>query len=377
MSSVNLKSDYLTNHLITYLGNKRRLLNFINNTIDEIKKSLGKDKLSMFDGFSGSGSVARLFKHYSSKLYANDLEGYSQTINLCYLSNKSQVKYDEVVKAIDYLNASKLNSMDIGFIERNYAPVNDDCIKHGERVFYTNKNSKIIDNVRRLIRDKIDQSLMPFVLAPLLVKASIHNNTSGVFKGFHKKDDIGHFGGAGENALFRIKGEITLDYPIFCEEECPTEVIRGDINKVVSSISDLDVAYYDPPYNQHPYGSNYFMLNIINDYNNPEIQEEGVSGIAKEWNKSLYNKRQEAEKAMDDLIGKTNAKYVLVSYNNEGIIHIDKFRSILEKYGTVEKVEKQSYTTYRGSHNFGKDKLKKDGEKRALKVDELLWVLKK
>ncbi len=130
--------------------------------------------------------------------------------------------------------------------------------------------------------------LVPFVLAPLLTKASIHNNTSGVFKGFHKKDGIGHLRGAGEHALHRITGEITLDRPLFCQEECPVTICEGDTNTIIHEMPFVDVAYHDPPYNQHPYGSNYFMLNVINDYNSPEIQEEGVSGITTDWNRSKY-----------------------------------------------------------------------------------------
>ena len=33
--------------------------------------------------------------------------------------------------------------------------------------------------------------------------------------------------------------------------------------------ADLDLAYFDPPYNQHPYGSNYFMLNLLVHYRRP------------------------------------------------------------------------------------------------------------
>ncbi|WP_436404851.1 DNA adenine methylase [Campylobacter jejuni] len=32
----------------------------------------------------------------------------------------------------------------------------------------------------------------------------------------------------------------------------------------------FDVVYLDPPYNQHPYSSNYFMLNLIANYKKPE-----------------------------------------------------------------------------------------------------------
>ncbi len=126
------------------------------------------------------------------------------------------------------------------------------------------------------------------------------------------------------------------------------------------------MAYFDPPYNQHPYGSNYFMLNLISSEKDLDIQD-GVSGIVKNWNRSHYNKRKKAEKAMNDLISSTNARFILISYNNEGIIPTEVFKSILEKYGAVT-LKTQEYNTYRGSRNL------KD---RDNKVQELLWVLEK
>lgn len=366
---MNFKSEYLTDHLITYLGNKRRLLPFINGVVEDVKKQLAADTLSIFDGFAGSGCVSRLLKYHASKLFVNDQEKYSETINRCYLANCSEIDRKKIVELIDWLNDNKASSGEAGFIEQNYAPQDDDNIQAGERVFFTRRNARIIDTIRMLIREEIETKqpfYLPFVLAPLLVKTSIHNNTSGVFKGFHKKNGIGHFGGAGENALQRIKGEIFLECPIFCERECPVEVLRGDTTAVAADLPEVDLAYYDPPYNQHPYGSNYFMLNIVNDYDSPEIQF-GVSGIAKEWNRSEYNKRQHAPLSLDKLLAATNAKFIVISYNNEGIIPIRDFENIVRRHGIVECKEKD-YNTYRGSRNL------KD---RDLKVKELLWVIRK
>jgi len=368
---ISFNGDYLTKHLITYLGNKRSLLPFINGAIDDIKKELGNEHPIMFDGFSGSGCVARLFKHYAGELYVNDLEAYSETVNRCYLENKSKVDIKAVKDYIDDLNLPNPD-LEIGFIRKNYAPKNDESIQNGERVFYTTRNAQFIDNARWFIESVIQKenpSLVPFALAPLLIKSSIHTNTSGIFKGFHKKNGIGHFGGAGENALKRIKKEIVLDCPIFCENEAPFFIFRDDTNKVVDLIPDVDIAYYDPPYNQHPYGSNYFMLNVINNYGSPVIQN-GVSGIAKDWNKSMFNKKNQAKLAMSDLIQKTIAKYILVSYNNEGLIPVDEFNEMLSKHGRVS-LKKQEYNTYKGGQKL------LNGKCRSTKVEEMLWILKK
>lgn len=366
---LDLKNPYFSSHLITYIGNKRRLLTFLNKAFIDIQKKIGKDKLIVLDGFAGSGSVSRLLKAFAKELHVNDLEGYSLIVNKTYLANKSSFELEKLIKYIDWLNENKLKD-DLPhnhFIEKNYAPKNDHKIKKGERVFFTNINAKIIDNIRHLINE-IPEPYKTFCNASLITKASIHNNTSGIFKGFHKKDGIGHFGGKGENALERIRKEISLEVPIFSDFECPVFVYQEDTNKLVkdNKLPYFDLVYYDPPYNQHPYGSNYFMLNIIGK-GKPEDIQDGVSGISKSWNKSSYNKRRIAEEAMNDLIKHTNAKYILISYNNEGIIPIEKFKTILSSYGSWSLFE-QDYNAYRGSRNL---------KNRNLKVREMLWILEK
>jgi adenine-specific DNA-methyltransferase len=364
---VDLNVPYLVSHLITYIGNKRKLLPFLNLAFIDIKNKLGKERITSLDGFSGSVVVSRLLKNHSSVLISNDLEGYAETINKAYLTNRSQVDFGALEEAVNYLNAHKLDKTHSKyFITKNYSPKNDQAIKAGERVFYTTANAKIIDNIRYLIDEQIAPQLRVFCLANLLVKASIHTNTSGVFKGFHKSGGVGHFGGHGEHALARIKKEISLETPIFSNIENEVQVRRADLNILVDELPPVDLAYYDPPYNQHPYGSNYFMLNIINEGGEHNIQE-GVSGIAKDWKRSAYNKQKEAVEAMDDLLAKTKAKFIAISYNNEGIIPLDQFQHILDKHGKWQLYE-QEYNTYRGSRNL---------KNRNIKVQELLWVLRK
>src|SRR3989338_5981918 len=222
VDNLDLRNPFFSSHLITYIGNKRRLLPFLYKGFSKIRDKLGKKKLVVFDGFVGSCAAARLLKAFASELHVNDLEDYAETVNRAYLANKSEIEIGKLERYIDWLNENKLEtqSKKPGFIEKNYAPKKDNNVQDGERVFYTNINARIIDNVRKLI-DEIPEPYRHFCLAALLVKASVHNNTSGVFKGFHKRNGIGHFGGQGENALTRIMQEISLDTPIFSDFECP------------------------------------------------------------------------------------------------------------------------------------------------------------
>jgi len=342
---------FLTEQIITYLGNKRKLLDYIEIEVKEILKELGVDKCKICDLFSGSGVVARKLKQYSTRLYVNDLEEYSYLINDCYLTNKEDFNEEYYDKMRNEIESKELIE---GIITKEYAPKDDDNIKEGERVFYTHNNAMIIDTIRQAI-DCVTPSYQKFFLAPLLYEASVHANTSGVFKGFYKskQSNVGKFGGEGENALERIKGKIELKKPIFSDNNCQVSLFCEDANEFVKHIRGLDITYIDPPYNQHPYGSNYFMLNtIINNSISSCISK--VAGIPCKWNKSKYNKKNEAFDTFEQMVRDIDSKYLIISYNNEGFIPIDKLQEMLMKYGKVS-TKAIDYPSFRGGRQ-SKDK---------------------
>ena len=362
-----LKKEYTTSHLLTYLGNKRRLLPYIEQEIIKIKSKLGKDLISTFDGFSGSGAVSRLLKYHSHALYVNDLEDYSYIINSCYLSNPTDKEKQKINEMIDELNHLDYNLS--GIICNNYAPKDTSDIQKNERAFYTRENALIIDTIRENISN-YETKYHPYLLAPLLVSASIHANTSGVFKGFHKKNGIGHFGGKNEvNTHSRITKKIILDKPIFSDQGhcCNVFIYKNDINQLIDQIPPIDVAYFDPPYNQHPYGSNYFMLNTILK-NEMEEEKSSVSGIPKKWKRSTYNYQKSALQSMQHLISTIKAKYIIMSYNNEGIISEKEIIQLIHSLNYTYQLQKVDYNTYRGSRNL---------QNREKKVIEYLWIIQK
>jgi adenine-specific DNA-methyltransferase len=357
--------EYIYQQLITYIGNKRKLFGLIKKGIYEVQKRLSQKKLVIFDGFSGSGSVSRLLKPYSKSLTVNDLELYSKIISECYLSNVSDVDMQYIGDMVSYLNENKFREdMDVGFIEDLYAPKDIKNIKSGERVFYTPRNARILDNIRRMVGREFDNHLF---IAPLLSEASVHTNTGGVFNGFYRNSvtKIGQIGGDDENCKKRIEGEIHLHAPVLSDYECDVSIYQEDINTLISKLPEMDLTYYDPPYNKHPYGSNYFMLNLICNYERPNDISK-ISGIPKDWNRSSFNTPQ-AEKFLNDLIENTKSKFILLSYSDEGTIPYDKMISMLSKFGKV-KVLSENYIAYGASRNF------KDREKN---VKEFLFILEK
>jgi adenine-specific DNA-methyltransferase len=359
--------EYLSRQLITYIGNKRALLDFIGQGMARVQKKLGKRKLRLFDVFSGSGVVARYFKQYADLLIVNDLEKYSAIVNECYLANAEERDIPRLRSYYDEITRGAAAKPRRGFIAELYAPRDDLHIRKGERVFYTSRNARYLDTARQLI-GAIPEAEQKFFLAPLLSEASIHANTSGVFKGFYKNRETGagQFGGARRDALLRIEGDIELPFPIFSNFDCEKIICNGDANKIIGDVDEVDAAYIDPPYNQHPYGSNYFMLNLIAAYRRPK-NISAVSGIPSGWNRSDYNRQHAALDVFADLAGRIKAKYLLISFNSEGFIGLPRMLGLLKKIGKVDVLETR-YNTFRGSRNLGG---------RPIHVKEYLYLVEK
>lgn len=374
--------NYLTDQLITYIGNKRALLDFIVSAIKVVQEQLGKEKLHCLDMFSGSGIVSRLLKSFSQSLTTNDLELYSRIINQCYLSDVSEDEYKVLKNYYDNLcrETKRLlkESNQSGFITELYAPRDTENVRAGERCFYTHYNARYIDCMRKLISDSVPEDKQHFFIAPLLSQASVHANTAGIFKGFYKnsKTGIGQFGGNGKNALSRICGNIELPFPVFSNEKCDVRIFQEEANSLVMSEelykglpdNQFDLVYMDPPYNQHPYGSNYFMLNLIASYQRPETEKiSRVSGIPKNWNRSSYNKKKKAADTFLELVKNVRAKFLIISFNNEGFISREEMENLLSSCGKVTVLE-SSYNAFRGSRNL---------RNREIHVSEYLFVLDK
>ena len=357
---------FLQEQIITYIGNKRTLLPCIDAEVQRIREKLGGRKLICADLFAGSGAVSRLLKQHASVLTVNDLETYSRVLAECYLCNWAEYPTEAVQAALIRAEAALAEPTE-GIISAQYAPRNDEAIQPGERVFYTRDNALRIDTYRAAIA-KEDPDLQPFLLGPLLYAASVHTNTGGVFKGFYKdsRTGIGKFGGNGENALTRILGKITLQAPVLSAFHSEVVIHQQDVNTLAKALPMQDLVYLDPPYNQHPYGSNYFMLNVIAENRLPGALSP-VSGIPEGWNRSDYNKRAKALAAMEDLVRTLPARYLLISYNSEGFITLAEMEALLQRYGRVERRE-ISYPTYRASRNL---------RERSIKVSEYLFVLEK
>ena len=359
---------YLSRQLITYIGNKRAILGQIGTVVDRVRRRLGKPQLRVFDAFSGSGVVSRYLKAHSSFIVSNDFEDYAARIGHCYLSNRSEVDFATLSDIVNELNERVTTEKSSkGFIEELYAPANESNISKGDRVFYTIDNARRLDNYRRMM-DDYPHDLHDLLMGPLLNQTSVHSNTAGVFKGFYKNrtTGVGQYGGTGLDAVSRIKGTITLETPVLSNFECEYLVLQDDANSVAKRMSGFDLAYIDPPYNQHPYGSNYFMLNLVTNYERPSNISR-VSGIPSGWRRSGYNVRAKSLLLLKGLLYDIDAPFLLISFSNEGFISPDTMKAMLQKMGSVETIE-INYNAFRGSRSF---------KNRPIHVTEQLFLVER
>ncbi|MBI1858948.1 MAG: DNA adenine methylase [Candidatus Melainabacteria bacterium] len=351
--------EYLFNQLFAYIGNKRKLLPLIFEAISQtgIKQGI------FADFFSGSGVVSRLAKKSGFKVIANDWEPYSYFYNHAYIEQNNYPSFKEVdgiEKAYGYLNGLKGLH---GYISEYYCPEDDlnPNVKK-ERMFFTHHNGMRIDAIREKINEwekkgKINLHEKSILLASLIYSASYVSNTSGVFKGFHNG-----WGGQTSTALYRILSSLTLVPPVLLNNKNKNKVYKTDAQTLsleLRNSSKINIAYLDPPYNQHPYGSNYHILNTISLWDKPEInkcilvngKKTNKSAIRTDWRterRSPYNHKPEATAALENLIKTINSDYILLSYSTDGHINLKDILEIFAMNGKLSMVTK-TYKRYRVS----------------------------
>ena len=330
--------------MLTYLGNKRKLLDFIEEQVLSVKEKLGKDKLVVMDGFTGSGVVARMLSMHSSELHTNDLELYADVCANCYIRQPTKDQQVAITRHIEKMNelAGKGPLVE-GIMTKYYAPENTENPKAGEVCFFTRENAMRIDTMREYIEKKVENELTDWCLGPLLIQASTHANTMGHLSAFFKdKNNVGTFRKT-EADWRHASSPIHLECPVWSSEPCKVVCHNQSTNDLVKKLEGpFDLIYYDPPYNQHQYSHKYFLLNVIAT-NKKANKWTDVTHMPdrSERNLSAYCKEASALKAMTELLADSLkiSEYILISYNDEGIISAENWQKMLEPY-EYNKVQK-------------------------------------
>ncbi len=384
--SANETNEYLFHQLIPYIGNKRKLLGLIERAIKA--SSITPETHRFVDLFAGTGVVSRFAKHLGYGVLANDWEPYSEILNRCYLESSSPPLFFDKRSYNDVLG--ELNALPDreDWVTNHLCPRNDDDFDIAkDRMFYMRKNGLRIDAIRHQIakweqEGKLNTHESAALLAPLLYQCCYNANTSGVFKGFHNG-----WGGKTETALYRIKGDLKLRPAVFLDNGQESQVTRMDAQELAPNIKNESFVYLDPPYNQHPYGSNYHVLNSVALWDKPDLSQQ-ISGhgdkaaIRTDWRtdrRSAYNYASKAAKAYQKLLLSLKAEWVTTSYSTDGMIPL---RCLIEANLAVGDVQifTQPYKRYRVSTQRYSQKpmniefivLTKTGSKPTQTVDSLI-----
>ncbi len=304
---------------MNYIGSKYSLLDFIDSTINEV---IGNNltELVFCDIFAGTGIVGRHFKTKVHKVISNDIEFYSYTLNRNYIGNHKKLTDKE-----EYINKlNNLNGIDNGFIYKQY------CLGGGNnRQYFSDENGKKIDAIRTQIENWkynniISEDLYYFLLCSLIESADKCANTASVYGAFLK-----HLKKSAQKPLLITPADFQLN-------SNNHEVYNEDANELIKKIEG-DILYLDPPYNSRQYGANYHLLNTIAEYK--PFTPKGITGL-REYNKSRYCSKAQVLNTFESLIRDAKFRYIILSYNNEGLMPIEIIEQIMKKYGHYQVFSK-------------------------------------
>lgn len=346
---------------MNYIGSKYSLLDFLEEAVN--KCEITKIEPVFCDIFSGTGIVAKKFKEEGYKVIANDIEEFSYALINHYVKNSKEIEIKEYIQKLN-----KLAGIKTGFVYNNYCPSGakskatkntKNGTEHIDRKHFTDQNGMIIDEARDLIDQwlkvgEINQEQFNYLLAIILEAADKVANTTSVYGAFLKDFK------ASSSRKIKFKD---LEYEI---TETTHLVYKEDVNNLIKHIKG-DILYLDPPYNNRQYGANYHVLNTIALNDSPEIK--GVTGM-REYVSSNWCKKNKVAIEFEELIKNAKFEYILLSYNNEGLMSFNQIKKIMEKYGEYSVISQ-------GHQRYKSDSESDERKYKAKSVVEYIHILKK
>lgn len=352
-----------------FIGCKLNLIPYIERFVIE---TLGIKEGVFCDIFAGTATVGAHFKKRGFQIISNDLLELSAAFQHALIANNTEPEFAGIIDTLgDVGNEDLFTSLSPynkviawlnclpgkkGFIFNAYCPSGaNEC----GRQYLSDVNGQKIDAVRQQIQTwrragDITENEFYLLLLPLLEATSKVSNISGTYAAYLKHWDA------------RTYKPLTLVPVDVISSQLTHNVYRKTANDLINEIQ-CDVLYIDPPYNTRQYITNYHLLETIARYDNPSIH--GKTGLRdyEESEKSAYCSKTTCLSALTDLVEKADAKHIVFSYSNEGILSADEILSVLSSRGEANLSSAIDYQRYK-SHSKGNN-----GDKC---VQELLFHVK-
>ena len=337
IEKLNLKQFFINNR--RYLGNKYSLTNFIKKIVEENCKNIN----TVADVFSGTGSVSDIFK--DRELITNDLLYCNYISNYAWFFSEDYSEEKVINTVYEY---NKIETSENNYVRENFADT-----------FFSADNCSKIGYIREDIEKKYNNKEINYKEYSILITILLYGmdriaNTVGHYDAYRKKVEF-------DKELYL--GIMLPDKKLSENNKCFNE----DATNLVKKIK-CDLLYLDPPYNSRQYSDAYHLLENIAKWQKPE-----VFGVARKMDRKAIKSSYctvEATQKFRELIENTNAKYILLSYNNMSEKGDDRSNAkisdkdifeILEKKGKV-KVFEEEYKMF----STGKSNVKDNKERLFL-----------
>ncbi|WP_149360342.1 DNA adenine methylase [Lolliginicoccus suaedae] len=306
---------------IKYLGSKRVLVP----VLGDLLAASGAG--TALDLFTGTTRVAQEFCRRGARTTAVDLATYSEVLAQCYVElDAAAVDRAEIVDALEHLESLPPVR---GYITETFC--------EASRYFHP-KNGVRIDAIREGIDEHYGDSwLRPVLLTSLMEAADAVDSTVGIQMAYLKQ------------WARRASNDLKLKVPELTP--CAGKAVRGDATELVHSLPHVDLAYLDPPYNQHRYFTNYHIWETLVRWDAPECYGVACKRIDSRdpATMSVFNRKREMAPALAQTIKSVNADVVMVSFSNEGYVPLEDLVEMCKARGNPVEVLAFDAKRYVGS----------------------------
>ena len=322
--------------MIKYLGSKRLLLPHILDSIGALP-----DVRRVLDLFSGTARVGHALKQRGYVVHSNDHNAYAATLAACYVAadaRRWRGRAERVLAELDRLPGEP------GWFTATY------CERSR---FLQPMNGARVDAIReRIATLGLEPPLEAIALTSLVEAADRVDSTTGLQMAYLKQ------------WAPRSHQPLTL--------RCPEIVPGAGSASCLDAIEaagrvEADVAYLDPPYNQHSYLGNYHIWESLVRWDKPEVYGVAMKRIDVRERPSAFNRRGGIEAAFRAVLATVRARWLLVSFNDEGHMGLDLVRGILGAEGELTElaIEHPRYIGHRiGIYNPKGERVGEPGKAR-------------